>query len=62
MMLVKKMSVKQITFAFGENYIKSLIPFRDAGIGPADYPLSVVDVLRGLHIGLTYNWVKTDRF
>jgi hypothetical protein len=61
-MLVKKMTVKQICSAFGENYVRSLIPFRDAGIGLADYPISMSDVLRGLHIGLTYSWVKTDRF
>jgi hypothetical protein len=61
-MLVKNMSVKSIVSAFGETYIKSLVSFRDAGIGPADYPIGVADVLRGLHIGISNDWVQTDRF
>jgi hypothetical protein len=62
LMLIKKMSVKQIQSAFGQNYLNSLCPFRDAGIGRQDFPITVIDVLRGLMIGITYNWVTADRF
>ena len=38
------------------------MPFRDAGIGPADYPITVKDVLRGLEIGMENKWITNDRF
>jgi len=50
-------SVAKIVNLFGESTLKLLTPFRDAGIGPADYPISVVDVLRGLSIGMSFDWV-----
>jgi len=58
----KGYSVAKITKVIGEHTLNSLIPFRDAGIGPADYPLTVIDVLRGLSIGIEFNWVSIDRF
>ena len=42
--------------------MNSLCAFRDAGIGRADFPITIVDVMRGLQIGITYNWVNVDRF
>ena len=53
-MYSKKMNVSKVCNIIGENTLLSLNPFRDAGIGPADFPISVVDVLRGLSIGLNY--------
>ena len=47
---------------FGDAIIASLVPFRDAGIGPADYPLSLTDILRGLSIGMSFDWVSADRY
>ena len=44
----KNYSVAQVQNTLGDNYLRSLVTFRDAGIGPDDYPISVVDVLRGL--------------
>lgn len=55
-------SVAKVVKVIGESTLKALTPFRDAGIGPADYPITVVDVLRGLSIGMEFNWVNTDRF
>jgi hypothetical protein len=57
MMLVCKMTTQDIIHAFGENYLSSLLPFRDAGVSPADYQITVVDILVGLHLGRTYGWV-----
>ena len=52
------MPVSNVCSIIGENTIKALCPFRDAGIGPADYPITVVDVLRGLSIGLSFKWIQ----
>lgn len=43
----KQMTIKQVSQAIGEMYLKNLVPFRDAGIGPADYPLTQLDIMRG---------------
>ena len=42
--------------------LKGLPAFRDAGVGPADYPLSVQDVMRGFDLGLKNSWISNDRF
>lgn len=55
-------SVSKILSIFGDSILSSLVPFRDAGIGPADYPLTVTDILRGLSIGISFNWVHAERF
>ena len=34
-------------------------PFRDAGIGPSDFPLTVIDVLDGLEFGINNGWVNS---
>jgi hypothetical protein len=54
--------VAKIMNLIGESTLKSLSSFRDAGIGPADYPIAVTDVLRGLSIGMNFNWVSSERF
>jgi hypothetical protein len=43
----KKWTIKQITDAFGNFYLQSLRPYRDAGVGPDDFPLTVIDCLKG---------------
>ena len=58
----KAMSIKQVIQAIGESFLKQQISFRDAGIGPPDYPLTPIDIMRGFHIGLTYDWVCPERF
>ena len=42
--------------------MRNLTPFRDAGIGPADFPITVQDVLRGLQIGMSHDWVTNSGF
>lgn len=55
--------IKKIEALLGDSLVYSLVPFRDAGIGPADYPLSLTDILRGLQIGMSFNWINAaDRF
>jgi hypothetical protein len=46
----------------GESTLNGLTAFRDAGIGPADYPITITDVLRGLTIGMSFEWAQNDRF
>lgn len=53
----KGYSITKVVSLIGENTIASQQSFRDAGIGPADFPLTVNDVLRGLQLGIKYDWV-----
>lgn len=57
LMYSKGFSLTQVISAIGETAIKNITPFRDAGIGPDDFPITVSDVLRGLQIGLKHKWV-----
>lgn len=41
-------SISEVKEALGAAYLQSLKPFRDAGIGPDDFPITVVDCLEGL--------------
>lgn len=54
--------MSQIRKAFGNDYLFSLQPFRDAGIGPDDYPITVVDCLIGLQRAIELNWYNYKRF
>ena len=42
--------------AFGTAYLERLRPFRDAGVGADDFPLTVVDCLRGMARAVQLNW------
>ena len=58
----KGWQISKIISALGETTLRSLPGFRDAGIGPADFPLSTADVLRGLQLGIQNRWVSNDRY
>jgi hypothetical protein len=47
-MICQHYSIGQIDEAFGARFLDDLITYRDAGIGPDDFPISVKDCLRGL--------------
>ena len=44
----KNWTISQIKDAFGNSYLNSLRAFRDAGVGPDDFPLTVIDCLKGM--------------
>ena len=48
LIISQKWSVSQVKEALGEVYLRSLKPFRDAGVGPDNFPLTVVDCLKGI--------------
>ena len=48
LLISQKWSIEKIENAFGGTYLGSLRTFRDAGIGPDDFPLTVVDCLQGM--------------
>ena len=48
LLYVEHLSITKICSIFGENIMQKLKPFRDAGIGPSDYPLTMKDILKGL--------------
>ena len=52
LMYFKNWHLSKIISSLGESTLCTLPGFRDAGIGPADYPLSTADVLRGLQLGI----------
>lgn len=62
LMYQKNYKINQIMSAIGESVVRNQSQFRDAGIGPADYPLAVADCLRGLELGMQNRWVQNDRF
>jgi hypothetical protein len=45
---VKKYTINQITEAFGNSYLNNLRTYRDAGVGPDDYPISIKNCLQAL--------------
>lgn len=62
LMLVENLSVQKTVTLLGELSVRQMQPFRDAGIGPADFPLTLQDILRGLQVGTTFGWISNSRF
>jgi len=58
----QKWSISQVKDAFGAGYLNRLRPFRDAGVGPDDFPLSVIDCLKGMERAVQLNWYSKSRF
>ena len=52
----KNQSVQKVKELFTNQYLSSLQPYRDAGVGPDDFPLTVVDCLRGLERAVELGW------
>ena len=44
----KNQSIQSVKELFGTQLLSSLQPFRDAGVGPDDFPLTVIDCWKGL--------------
>jgi hypothetical protein len=42
--------------------LDGLMTYRDAGIGPDDFPISVQDCLRGLEKAIKLGWYRFDTF
>ena len=62
LIISKKWSVDQVKEAFGASYLSRLRPFRDAGIGPDDFPLTVIDCLKGIDRAVKLNWYSEANF
>ena len=58
----KKWTVNQVKDAFGNSYLNSLKPFRDAGVGPDDFPLTVIDCLKGMERAIELKWYSKTSF
>ena len=58
----KKWTVNQVKEAFGNRYLNSLRPFRDAGVGPDDFPLTVVDCLKSVERAVELKWYSKTGF
>ena len=48
LLVVKKWAVNKIIDTFGRSFLSGLETFRDAGIGPDDFPITIEDCLKGL--------------
>ena len=62
LIISKDWSVEQVSEALGASYVRSLRPFRDAGIGPDDFPLTVIDCLHGIDRAIQLNWYSKSGF
>ena len=62
LIISQKWSVKRVKEALGESYLRSLKPFRDAGVGPDNFPLTVVDCLKGLERAIQLHWYDKASF
>ena len=62
LMISQKWSIAQVKEALGSAFLASLKPFRDAGIGPDNYPITVIDCLEGLHRAMQLNWYSKSSF
>ena len=58
----KNQSVQSVKELFGSQFLSSLQPFRDAGVGPDDFPLTVIDCWKGLERAIQLNWYSYARF
>jgi hypothetical protein len=47
LIISKKWTISQIKDAFGSSFLQSLQPYRDAGVGRDNFPLTVIDCLKG---------------
>lgn len=56
LIISKGWPISKIEDALGAAYLHSLKPFRDAGVGPDDFPLTVIDCLKGIERALALNW------
>ena len=48
--------------SFSKEFLSSLQPFRDAGVGPDNFPLTVIDCWKGLERAIELNWYSYARF
>ena len=62
LIISKNWSISQVKDGLGDGYLRSLRPFRDAGVGPDDFPLTVVDCLKGLERAIQLNWYGKNNF
>ena len=62
LIVAKKWTVKRVSDAFGTAYLNRLRPFRDAGVGADDFPLTVIDCLDGIQRAVQLNWYSKRGF
>ena len=58
----KNWSVSKVKDALGASYLSALRPFRDAGVGPDDFPLTVIDCLKGFARARELKWYTKASF
>lgn len=58
----KGWSINQVKDAFGSTFLSQLRPFRDAGVGPDDFPLTVLDCLKGIERAVELKWYSYNKF
>lgn len=62
LLVIEKFPIHKIKQAFGDDYLESLHPFRDAGVQPCRFPLTVIDCLNGLKRAIELGWYQHERF
>ena len=62
LIISKKWSISKIQEAFGSSFLQSLHPYRDAGVGRDDFPLTVIDCLKGFQRAVELNWYSKTAF
>ena len=62
LIIVEKFTVEKVKKAFGQDMLANLYPFRDAGVQPCSFPLSVVDCLNGIKRAIELGWYNFERF
>ena len=58
----KKWTVNEVVDALGKAYLSRLRPFRDAGVGADDFPLTVIDCLHGMMRAIQLKWYSKRGF
>jgi len=62
LLIVKGYSINKIADIFGSSYLDGLVTFRDAGVGPDDFPLTVIDCLKGLQRAIELDFYSYSKF
>ena len=62
LLICENYSLTQIENAFGRSYLSGLMTYRDAGIGPDDFPITVRDCLVAIQKAINAGWYDFNSF
>ena len=62
LVICENITLENVKEAFGTRFLNSLRPYRDAGIGPDNFPLTVIDCVEGVKRASELGWYNFETF